>query len=79
MSRSGEAGVRVQRSHWWCFALQQVLMDVVGIPFEPGRVQENVLAALLYGALGCWCMVSLEETLRIHTQAEMRISGTQII
>lgn len=66
MSRSGEARVRVQESHWWRFALKQVLMDVVCIPFEPGRIQENVLAALLHGSLGRRRMVSLEETLMIH-------------
>lgn len=69
MSRSREAGVRVQGSHQWRFALKQVLMDVVGVPLEPGCVQENVLAALLHGALGGWRMVGLEETLWTHTNA----------
>lgn len=83
MSRSGEAGGggRVRGSHWWRFALQQVLMDVFGIPLEPGSVQENVLAALLHGALGRGRVVSLEETLRTHTiaRAEMRVCVTQMI
>lgn len=74
MSRSGEAGVRVQGSHWWRFALKQVLIDVFGIPLEPGGVQENVLAALLHGALGRGRVVSFEETLRTHTSGGVRIS-----
>lgn len=53
-----------QRSDGWGFALQQVLVDVVGVAFEPRRVQENVLTALLYRALGCRCVVALKETLK---------------
>lgn len=45
-------------------ALQQVLVDVVGVALEPRRVQENVLAALLYCALGRRRVVALKETLK---------------
>lgn len=46
-------------------ALQQVLVDVVGVALEPGGVQENVLAALLYRALCCRRVVALEEALHL--------------
>lgn len=78
MSRSGEAGVRVQGSHWWRFALKQVLIDVIGIPLEPGRVQENVLAALLHSTLGRWGVMSLKETLREHTNTHEFIAMLEL-
>ena len=45
-------------------ALHQVLLDVVGVAFEPRGIQENVLAALLYRALGRRRVVTLKEALK---------------
>ena len=45
------------------FPLQQVLVDVVGVPLQPGGVEEDVLAALLHGALGRGRLVALKEAL----------------
>ena len=38
-------------------------MDVVGVPLQPGGVEEDVLAALLHGALGRGGLVALKEAL----------------
>lgn len=53
-----------QRSDGRGFALQQVLVDVVGVALQPRRVEQNVLAALLYRTLGCRCVVALKEALK---------------
>lgn len=39
-------------------------MDVVGVALQPGRVEEDVLAALLHRALGRRRRMTFKETLR---------------
>ncbi len=69
---AGQGGVRVQRSDGGRFPLQQVLVDVVCVSLEPGGVQENVLAALLYRALGRWRVMTFKETLKAEKPPTLR-------
>lgn len=61
---SSAAGSR--RGRGGTLPLQEELMDVLAVPLQPGCVQQDVLAALLDGALRGWRWVALEESL--HTK-----------
>lgn len=57
-------------------ALQEILVDVLGVPLQPGCVQQDVLAALLDGALRRGSGVALKEGLyEKHTTTRKGAEG----
>lgn len=53
---------------WGGLALQEILVDVLGVPLQPGCIQQNVFTALLDSAFCRWSGVALKEGLyKKHT------------